>query len=234
MAEHDLFDAEAHTLLEAERTVAEKNLPAESYRAALQHLVEEYRRLIRESSRLIRHSDRQERELTQLNSKLRILAAELDYKATHDALTGVFNRGAIIERVSEHLKNDDVVLIVLDIDHFKRVNDEFGHPAGDAVIVEVVERLKSVVADSGDIGRVGGEEFTIAIPSADISQGARIGEMLRTSIAATPFAALAGQTVTASFGVSNNKRGSSFDEAYARADGMLYNAKREGRNAVRC
>jgi PleD family two-component response regulator len=61
-----------------------------------------------------------------------------------------------------------------------------------------------------------------------------IGEMLRTSIAATPFAALSGQTLTASFGVSNNKRGSSFDEAYARADGTLYNAKREGRNAVRC
>ena len=233
MSEHDLFGDEADALLEAERISADTTLTSDAYRSALSQIAERYRRMIRESRRMIRHSDRQERELTQLNERLRTLAAELEYKASHDTLTGVFNRGAIIARVSEQLKHSDIALIVLDIDHFKRVNDEFGHPVGDAVIVELVSRLRPLVDGRGDIGRVGGEEFTILLPALDLKRAALLGESLRSAVAKVAFAALSGAHVTASFGVSWALAGSTFDDAYAEADSMLYAAKREGRNLVR-
>jgi diguanylate cyclase (GGDEF)-like protein len=130
------------------------------------------------------------------------------------------------------LKTHDVSVIVLDIDHFKRINDEFGHPAGDAVIVELVRRVQAGLGDGAEVGRVGGEEFTIVLPDADLAQAAATAEILRASLADRHFAAVAGRPVTASFGVSWNARGTSFDAAYARADQMLYEAKRNGRDRV--
>jgi len=232
MAEHDLFAAETTALAEARRVVADANRDAGEYRVALEQLADHYRRLMREMRRLILHGDRQERELTRLNGELQELAKKLDHKARHDALTGVYNRGAIIERISDHLGRHAVSLIVLDIDHFKGVNDEFGHPAGDAVIVELVARLRNALADNGEIGRVGGEEFTIVLPHFDLARAAALAETMRVAVAATPFAFPAGRTVTASFGVSWNPLGTSFDVAYGGADAMLYEAKRGGRNKV--
>ena len=232
MSEHDLFRDEAEALAEAMRIAASADLSSAAYRDALSRLTEHYQRLIRETRRLIVHSDRQERELTKLNGQLKTLAAQLDHKARHDALTGVLNRGAIIERIAEMLTKADVAVIVLDIDHFKRVNDEFGHPAGDAVIVELVQRIKTALGERGDIGRVGGEEFTVALRDTDLAQAAATAESIRAHVADRRFAAVAGRPVTASLGVSWNARGISFDAAYARADQMLYEAKRNGRNQV--
>src|ERR1700749_4963656 len=232
MAEHDLFREESEALAEANRIAGSTDLSSGAYRDALGRLTDHYQRLIRETRRLIVHSDRQERELTKLNGQLKTLAEQLDYKARHDALTGVLNRGAIIERIGQMLKSSDVSVIVLDIDHFKRINDEFGHPAGDAVIVELVRRLQAGLRATAEVGRVGGEEFTIALPDADLAEAAAAAETLRANLAARHFSAVAGRPVTASFGVSWNARGTSFDAAYARADQMLYEAKRNGRNQV--
>ena len=232
MAEHDLFAAETAALAEAMETVANTDLEVGQYRVALERLADHYRRLMREARRTIQHADRQERELNRLNAQLKELAQKLDHKARHDALTGAFNRGAIIELIGDHLARHAVALIVLDIDHFKHINDEFGHPAGDAVIVELVARLRAVLAEDGEIGRVGGEEFTIMLPHFDLPRAADLAERMRAAVAATPFPNPAERAVTASFGVSWNPLGTSFDVAYGGADAMLYEAKRAGRNKV--
>ena len=87
-----------------------------------------------------------------------------------------------------------------------------------------------MLADDGEIGRVGGEEFTIVLPHFDLAHAAALAETMRVAVAATPFPA--GRTVTASFGVSWNPLGTSFDVSYGNADAMLYEAKRSGRNKV--
>lgn len=199
---------------------------------ALGDLLAAYERLLRETRRLVRRSDRAELEMTLLNQRLQELAAELEYRATHDPLTGVLNRAAIIERVNYDFSHHALALIVLDIDHFKRVNDSFGHPIGDKVIRGVIECLKAVVPPSAQIGRVGGEEFTVLLPEqgADVSE--QIAHAMCREIAAHEFDLPDGSRVTASFGVSWMSRGGSFDDAYGLADEALYVAKRGGRNRV--
>lgn len=231
MADHDLFEAEESALRAAADTHALDSLDARSYRDALGTLITQFRRLVRETRRVIMHSDRQERELNALNTRLTQLAAELDYKARHDPLTGTFNRRAIIELTEAHLRNDSLALIVLDIDYFKRINDEHGHPTGDAVIVELVARLRAVAPEPIEIGRVGGEEFTVVLPKVELQEAVALAERMRAYLAASPCLSV-GRIVTASFGVSFTAAGSTFTEAYGGADAALYEAKHRGRNSV--
>jgi diguanylate cyclase (GGDEF)-like protein len=232
MGEHDLFEAEESALRAATETHALDILDARSYRDALGTLIAQFRRLVRETRRVIMHSDRQERELNILNARLTQLAAELDYKARHDSMTGVFNRRAVIELTEAHLRDGGLALIVLDIDHFKRINDEHGHPAGDAVIVELVARLRAVAPEPVEIGRVGGEEFTVVLPGMELQAAVALAERMRAQVAASPFDMPVGRIVTASFGVSFTSLGGTFTEAYGCADAALYEAKRRGRNSV--
>ena len=232
MADNDLFAAEESALQAAIALHSQDGLDAARYRDGLGELAAQFRRLVRETRRVIVHSDRQERELNALNAKLRQLAAELDYKARHDPLTGAFNRRAVIERTEALLRSGALAMIVLDIDHFKSINDEHGHPAGDAVIAELVARLREVVPDNAEIGRVGGEEFTVVLPHMDLDGAVELAERMRARVAATPFLAPAQRIVTASFGVSHADCGGTFDVAYSSADGALYEAKRSGRNTV--
>jgi diguanylate cyclase (GGDEF)-like protein len=234
MSEHDLFQAEEAAIEAAASVHALAQLDAAAYRTALGELVGKYRRLVRESRRLILHSDRQEKELTVLNGKLQQLAEQLDYKATHDSLTNALTRGAVIDRVTMHLQRVPLSLVLLDIDHFKKINDGFGHPAGDAVIVELIARVRSVVGEQGEIGRVGGEEFTLVLPGINLDDAAALAESVRVEIFSTPFSTPAGRIVSASFGVSWSTQDATFDNAYGRADQALYEAKRGGRNRVEC
>jgi diguanylate cyclase (GGDEF)-like protein len=232
MGEHDLFEAEESALRAAADAHAQDSLDARSYRDALGTLITQFRRLVRETRRVIMHSDRQERELTLLNARLTQLATELDHKARHDSLTGAFNRRAVIELTEAHLRDGGLALIVLDIDHFKRINDEHGHPAGDAVIVELVARLRAIAPEPVEIGRVGGEEFTVVLPQMELQTAVELAERMRTQVASTPFDMPVDRIVTASFGVSFTPSGGTFTEAYCSADAALYEAKRRGRNAV--
>jgi diguanylate cyclase (GGDEF)-like protein len=232
MSDHDLFHAEEAALAAAMEAHARECADAADYQGALGRLIEHYARLMRETRRLIRHADRQEGELSALNLRLRQLADELDYKARHDPLTGELNRGAVIDLVRQCLQRAPLSLIVLDIDHFKAVNDGYGHPVGDAVIVELVQRLRSVLPEAGRIGRVGGEEFTVLLPDTDLSAAATVAESMRRIVAENPFDAVPAHHVSASFGVSWSPCGADFEQAYGRADELLYVAKRNGRNQV--
>ena len=144
----------------------------------------------------------------------------------------MLNRAAIIDRVNKLFARHDLALIVLDIDHFKRVNDSFGHPVGDRVIVGVVQCLKAAVPPLAQIGRVGGEEFTVMLPAQDLRHALEAAEAVRRAIAAHAFALPDGSGITASFGVSWAPCGGNFGDAYTLADEALYKAKRGGRNQV--
>lgn len=232
MVDTDLFEAEMAALAQAQAVVATTGLEAGQYRQALEELMQHYHRLMRETHRLIRHGDRSEAELNAVNAKLQRLSAELDYKARHDNLTGTLNRGAVFEQAQRYLRNVPLSVVILDIDFFKRINDTFGHPTGDAVICELVERLSATLAGRGEIGRVGGEEFTILLPDTALQASVAIAESIRQRIAGQAFSCLPSHRVTASFGVSWNAPGTDFEAAYSHTDAALYRAKSQGRNRV--
>ncbi len=221
----DLFRNESEALERARAIGAEPNAHAETYREALAELIRHYERLMRETRRLIGRSDRAELEMQSLTQ-------QLQHRATHDSLTGVFNRSAVIERAVKALRVDRAVMILLDIDEFKKINDEFGHPTGDAVILGIVNCLRETLGDQGVLGRVGGEEFTVVLPGNSMSDGLRLAERMRAAIANHTFQEPVNRRVTASFGVSDNRVGTDFDTAYGLADSALYMAKRRGRNRV--
>lgn len=229
---NELFQEEYTVLEDARIAAASAQLPAEVCREKLWTIAKHYQRLIRESYRLISRSDRAERELTRMNDELQKLAAKLEYEATHDPLTAVYNRSAIIHQIDNALRIGNVALILLDIDHFKRINDEYGHPTGDRVICALVSRVRRALPDHASIGRVGGEEFTILLPGARIEDAMLIASYLHASLNAAPLECLPGQYVTASFGVSLGTRNSDFESLYSAADTALYDAKRRGRNQV--
>jgi diguanylate cyclase (GGDEF)-like protein len=232
MSDNDLFEAETAALNAAYDVISKNDASGDEYRIALDNLAKNYHRLMRETRRLIASSDRKELELNTLNFKLEQLTSELDYKARHDNLTGVLNRGAVFDRAEHYLKSNPLSLIVLDIDFFKRINDEFGHPTGDAVLRELVQKLGSALGGAGEIGRVGGEEFTVLLPNVALNDASKIAEHIRMAIAGDVFSCFPCPLVTASFGVSWSDTNCDFEEAYGKADAALYKAKHNGRNRV--
>jgi diguanylate cyclase (GGDEF)-like protein len=125
---------------------------------------------------------------------------------------------------------DPVCAIMLDIDHFKRVNDSFGHVAGDETICGVA---RSASATGAVVGRLGGEEFAMLLPGHDLAAATAVAEDLRRTLAAQEFAS-GGRAIklTCSFGVSEWGNGEQIDQILMRADVALYAAKSEGRNRV--
>lgn len=165
--------------------------------------------------------------------------AELRRLATVDALTGAWNRQALQLQVRRGLALDrrhrrPSALLLLDVDHFKRINDSLGHAAGDAVLNELVRRIRGHLREEDVVGRLGGEEFIVFLPCTDASGAREVAERLRCAIEREPFACHEQRLgVTVSIGVSERLPGE--DELPAllrRADRAMYAAKRAGRNRV--
>jgi diguanylate cyclase (GGDEF)-like protein len=154
--------------------------------------------------------------------------------ATTDALTGLKNRATILERL--RLMLDDVVrtgaVLLLDIDHFKRINDELGHPAGDSCLQRIAEIAGASVRSGDAVGRIGGEEFLIVMPGASRDSAMMIGDRLRLAISLSGLRHATGDPVTASLGVAAAAPGDTPETLVARADRALYEAKRTGRNRI--
>lgn len=161
--------------------------------------------------------------------------AELERLAATDHLTGLANRlflDQVLQReYSLALRNArGFALILVDVDHFKQVNDRFGHPAGDAVLVAIAGILRERMRDTDVLGRWGGEEFLVICPDTDLSGVAVMAETLRAKVAGFSFP-LVGQR-TASFGVAAYASGDTLTAIIARVDQGLYAAKGGGRNQV--
>ncbi len=154
--------------------------------------------------------------------------------AIADALTGALNRMALEARVSELMSHSHgevpVGVIIADLDHFKSVNDELGHDAGDAVLCAAVERMRAQLDRFTPLYRVGGEEFLVLVPGASVDDVADLADRLRLAVSAEP---VQDRVITMSFGVaSGTLHDHPFDELLAEADEALYTAKHAGRNRV--
>jgi diguanylate cyclase (GGDEF)-like protein len=173
-----------------------------------------------------------------LHRKHRELQREKDkYKelSTIDGLTKVLNRHGI-EQFIASLPTADLPtsVIVIDLDHFKKVNDSRGHYVGDRVLQNLGEILREHTRNTDGLGRWGGEEFILVCPGANLAKAADLAEKLRQRILKTNFIPEDPVTVSASFGVAMSEAGGSFDDAFQQADQALYLAKSRGRNCVVC
>ena len=181
----------------------------------------------------------------QLAARLRVaerilrLHDRLHIQATHDHLTGVWNRGAIMAHLQKELERGArrgtcTSVIIADVDHFKRVNDTYGHPAGDEVLQEAARRMGLALHGHDRIGRYGGEEFLITASGCDESQAEALAERICRSISAEPVDSRFGKIpMTVSLGVAMGY-GQNEDAGMliSAADEALYRAKKGGRNRV--
>ena len=170
----------------------------------------------------------------------RLARRELQHFAMTDALTALPNRRSFMKELDRAIERAQakpdrtLSLAIFDIDHFKRINDRFGHPAGDAVIKDVGKRAKQALRKRDLVGRIGGEEFGVILPNANLAAATAICERLRQAIAGNPVvredAIIA---FTASIGIAEFQAGDEADHLLTRADVALYDAKTGGRNQVR-
>ena len=159
------------------------------------------------------------------------LTAELN----HDALTQAFSLTRLNTNGVEIFEDckqvsGQLAVAVMDIDHFKLVNDNFGHIVGDEVLKEVAKIIKESIRKVDTAGRWGGEEFMIVLPDSDLDVGRILAEKIRTKIESNDFSKVG--RLTASFGVAEFKDGISEIEFVNRADNAMYQAKNQGRNKV--
>lgn len=228
-----IFDIEEALLERSLLVLADESAPPETLRAELRVMTAGYQRLLREVQRLIKMSDRKEEALNRLNRELTSLTAQLEHQATHDALTGILNKGAITRYIDEQIKHHAFGLILFDIDFFKQVNDQRGHPAGDDVLRGFAQRINEHLPPGLLFARFGGEEFAIVAPDMPLEELHQHAEDLRKAVNAAPFFSNTGLVpITISFGVSLRLENEPFSSVFTRADTALYQAKQQGRDRV--
>ena len=159
------------------------------------------------------------------------LQGALQQQAVTDPLTGAYNRRHLTTRLhdlSQPLRGVPCALLAIDIDHFKRINDRFGHAAGDAVLQATVAAINGRKRRDDQLFRTGGEEFVLLLPATTPADAVHLADDLRLRIAATPM--VAGELITVSIGVSGHRDGVDASQWLRAADAALYDAKRNGRN----
>jgi two-component system, cell cycle response regulator len=182
------------------------------------------------------------RRILELFAELVAAREAMSERATRDALTGLLNRGAIMEFLGRELARSDregrpLGVLLGDLDHFKTVNDTHGHLAGDAVLRETAQRIRAARRVYDLVGRYGGEELLVVAPGCDLQAAAGIAERLRRAVGDQPFDIAEGRIpVTISWGVAayTPESGAGVETVVRRADEALYAAKRGGRDRVAC
>ncbi|MDH3342347.1 MAG: GGDEF domain-containing protein [Gammaproteobacteria bacterium] len=184
--------------------------------------------------------DREHRETIRLEKKVKERTAEIDLLSKTDKLTSLANRMYLDEQLEREFKrasrhNRDLVFLVFDLDHFKRVNDTHGHLGGDAVLREVGKRLKRSLRQTDFVGRYGGEEFVVILPETPLKDALPIAENLRKLIEDTPVIFEQNELqINASIGVADFRPDihKKFEDIFALSDDALYYSKKNGRNCV--
>lgn len=180
--------------------------------------------------------------ILQLEDTLVHAREEMRYRAMHDSLTGLLNRGVILELLQRELQRGrraqqpaSITVLLADIDHFKQVNDTFGHAAGDAALRKVAKHLTESVRNYDAVSRYGGEEFLMVLPDCEAKSGCERAEHIRHALELSP--ANVGEAkipLTMSVGVANSADwpGLEAEALIRKADEALYRAKADGRNRV--
>jgi diguanylate cyclase (GGDEF)-like protein len=184
---------------------------------------------------LLDRAERAGHALRESNAELESLKSELEHLVEADPLTGTYNRRKfhdVLDRAVANAERHDhrFALLMIDVDHFKLINDTHGHQIGDEVLRGVCERISGAVRSADQLFRVGGEEFCLL---ANVAGGEDIGplaEKLRKVVAERPFPVVG--NITASIGIAHFREGDTQESIYARADEAMYEAKRRGRNCV--
>ncbi len=179
------------------------------------------------------------KRILELQEQLVTTREQLRIQATHDSLTGLFNRMAILETLDRELtrsirENTPLAVIMVDLDHFKGINDTHGHQAGDAVLKETARRMLSSLRAYDSVGRYGGEEFLVVIPGSDMDAAVELAERLRLGVSAQPVSVdgtMISATLSLGLAVSTGEI-TRPEQLLQRADEALYGAKAAGRNRV--
>jgi len=176
--------------------------------------------------------------INQKNRELQNAHVQLELLARTDPLTGLLNRRSILEKIEDEVVRYErhkiqFVVIICDIDKFKKFNDQFGHECGDHVLVSIGEHLKSILRNQDEVARWGGEEFLLMLPETNLESGKKVAEMIRTKIFLNRLVYQGAKfSVTMTFGVSVFDGSCSIAECIKRADLALYRGKNNGRNCV--
>jgi two-component system cell cycle response regulator len=178
------------------------------------------------------------KRIVELQQKLVSANDSLHYAANHDFLTRLWNRAAITSflqrEVARSLRERTALgLILVDVDHFKRVNDELGHETGDYVLQEIAKHFSASLREYDGVGRYGGEEFLLVMPGCDLQTTLRRANLIRERISRSPICTPVKTTsVTVSMGVAIAEGSTGYESILRCADRALYQAKRNGRNRV--
>ncbi len=169
-----------------------------------------------------------QRELRQINKRL-------EHKASIDAMTGLPNREAFFDRIDEErMRRDNNILMIIDVDHFKNINDSFGHPIGDKALILLAKVFRRILRKDDLVGRIGGEEFGVLLSDTSDAEGHIIGEMIRHEIENMVFEPHKGvrHVITVSIGLTGAAPHHERALLMRNADTALFEAKRRGRNRV--
>jgi diguanylate cyclase (GGDEF)-like protein len=180
------------------------------------------------------------RRIVELQEELLVAREALRVQATHDSLTGLLNRAAILEVLRTELarasrEHQPVSVLMVDLDHFKKINDQLGHLAGDIVLRETTRRMASAIRRYDSIGRYGGEEFLVILPGCASEGALAQAERLRLAVGAEPIdlgCRLVSVTCSIGYAYCADAASGTSDSLVREADGALYGAKEGGRNRI--
>jgi diguanylate cyclase len=228
----------SHALAQADRSLPASATP-EKVRAIVGLLIEANETMQRETSELSRNLERSRLQVAILRANL----VEAQQIGMRDSLTSLGNRRAfdlnLAKEIAEaQVEGTQMCLVMGDLDHFKKINDNFGHPFGDRVLKHFAELLLKNIRDGAIAARIGGEEFAIIFPQTRLEDAVQLIDLIRRQLEAQQWMnAQSGQlfsNITASFGIVRLGQKDNEETLLRRADTMLYEAKRSGRNCIIC
>jgi len=198
-----------------------------------------YFSMVNDYSNQSRKLQKLEYHLHKKNEELKENMKELEYFANHDTLTSLYNRKRIFEELEKEYSkfkrlNNIFSIVMIDIDDFKNINDEYGHQSGDIVLSKLSSLMKSLSREYDSIGRFGGEEFLIIMPSSDLTSAITLTKRILKIVSETEIVLVNGEKIHIFFsaGVANSQKSISVDDLVAKADMRLYKSKENGKNQV--
>jgi len=241
------LDAEVQAQVEQIETSVEEHEDPERLKQAIQARLDAIREHLQEFRRGEDSRQRQlESQLERLNRRVQAMEAEGEQlrkrlqqkheQAVRDPLTGLYNRLAYDERVAQEFKRwkryrQPMALMVIDVDHFKRINDDYGHKAGDKALALIADQLRRHLRESDFLARFGGEEFVVLMPETEVDAARVAAEKLREAVQQCQFHYQGRQVpITVSAGLARLRDDDSVDRLFQRADQAMYRAKQAGRN----